>query len=422
MTTHNTSASTGTADIAAAVVFQRDLYLYWWAARELGELALTTRGYLARPALRRLRAQWPVSDDDRAEADDPRLYYLRRLLERLGLLRPSTEATKAGGHVLLVAAESAVMARYLAHPLAERIRICARLWVAGGWWHDGRLAGVATGLHTPMPPRIALTRRRLLETLAATEPNNPIDIPGMAQPLVHAPRIIGATAGRRKPRDIAEERNETMRAALDGPLQWMGLVVRGEPDALDERRLVVSEAALALRAEASEASEAPDAHVYESPGKVIIQPNLDIVVYPPLTAPTLFALDSCATRGSLERVAHYRLTRDGLAQAQRLGWADEEVTRRLEELAGVPLPGNVRVRLADWARAANRIALTPRATLLSTTTPALLDALLADRHGRNWVVRRLGPTLALTHTDEIESVRRWLLERGELPAVESADC
>ncbi len=73
-----------TADIESAIAFQRDLYLYWRAAREIGELTLTSRGFLARSTLRRLRAQWPISHDDRAEADDPRLYYLRRLLERLG--------------------------------------------------------------------------------------------------------------------------------------------------------------------------------------------------------------------------------------------------------------------------------------------------------------------------------------------------
>ena len=46
-------------DVEEAAAFQRDLYLYWSAARELGELALTTRGFLTRSALRRLRSQWP---------------------------------------------------------------------------------------------------------------------------------------------------------------------------------------------------------------------------------------------------------------------------------------------------------------------------------------------------------------------------
>jgi hypothetical protein len=120
-------------------------------------------------------------------------------------------------------------------------------------------------------------------------------------------------------------------------------------------------------------------------------------------------------------VAHYRLTKSDVTRARQQGWSDEELARRLEALTGQPLPGAVRVRLGDWARAADRIRLTPRATLLSTATPALLDALLADRAAREWVVRRLGPTLALISAEEIEAVRRWLLAHGELPAVEQPE-
>lgn len=400
--------------VEEAATFQRDLYLYWWAARELGELGLTSRGFLTSPTLRRLRAQWPATDDDRTEASDPRRYYLRRLLERLGLLRVPTEPSKVSANGGLVAADAEIMARFLAHPLAERLRICTRLWVAGGWWPDGKPTRVAIGLQTPIHPRIAVARRRLIEMLAAMEPGNPVEIPGVQLVENHAPRIIGATT-RHKPRDIADERNEAMRAALAGPLQWMGLVVRRNTGEPGERRMVASHAMLALR------TEPDDATVLETPGRVIIQPNLDIVAYQPLTAPTLFTLDRCATRVSLDRVAHYRLTRSDVTQAQQDGWSEDDIAQRLEALTEGPLPGTVRVRLADWTRAANRIRLTPQVTLLTTSTSELLDTLLADRAARGWVSRRLGPTLALAHTDKLESLRRWLLARGELPAVESVE-
>ncbi len=401
-------------DLEEVVTFQRDLYLYWWAARESGELALTSRGFLTRPALRRLRAHWPHSRDDRPEANDPRRYYLRRLLERLGLLRVPSEPSKTSANGGLVAADAQMMARFLAHPLAERLRICMRLWVAGGWWPDGKPTSVAIGLHTPIQPRIALARRRLIEVLAALEPGSPVEIPGVPMAEDHTPRIIGA-ATRRKPRDIADERNEAMRAALAGPLQWMGLVVRRDTSGSGERRMVASRGVLALR------NEPDDTTVRESPGRIIVQPNLDIVAYQPLTAPTLFTLDSCATRVSLDRVARFRLTRNDVTRAQHNGWSEDDIAQGLETLTESPLPGSVRVRLADWTRAASRIRLTPQVTLLTTSTEALLDTLLADRAGHGWVLRRLGPTLALVQTSEIESLRRWLLARGELPAVESAE-
>lgn len=411
MTMDDTDA---TADIEQLVAFQRDMYLLWWAAREVGELALTSRGFLTRSTLRRLRAQWPVSNDDRAEGDDLRFYYLRRLLERLGLLQTSSEQHARLGSTRLVAAEPAMMARFLSHPLAERVRICTRLWVAGGWWPDSRQSSVATSLHTPVQPRIALARRRLIEMLAAIEPGSPLDIPGVPTVTDHSPRIVGATVTRRKPRDIAEERSETMRAALAGPLLWMGLVVRRASGVPGSQQLTVSSGILALR------NESDNVPLKETSGRVVIQPNLDIVAYQPLAAPTLFTLDSCASRSSLERVAHYHLTRADVARAQQYGWSEDEIVRRLETLSGSVLPGSVRVRLADWKRAASRIRLTPRATLLTTSTPALLDALLADRNARGWVLRRLGPALALVQASELDSVRHWLLAHGELPAVESA--
>jgi XPB/Ssl2-like helicase family protein len=400
-------------DIEEAVAFQRDLYLYWWATREIGELALTSRGFVARPALRRLRAQWPMSNDDRPEADDARLYFLRRLLERLGLLHASSKRNVGtSATVELQAAGSATMARYLSHSLAERLRICTRLWVAGGWWPEGSLAGVAAGLQAPVQPRIALARRRLIEMLAAQDPGSPVEIAGVPTATTYAPRIIGATAIRRKPRGIAEERHQTMRAGLMGPLHWIGLVVWRETPATVERQLVVGHGMLALR------REPDDAAIHEACGRVIIQPNLDVLAYQPLSAPALFTLDQCAARGKLDRVAHYKLTRESVIRAQQGGWSEDETARRLAELSGGPLPGNVRVRLADWTRAASRVRLTSNAAVLTTATSKVLDALMSDRNARALVVRRLGPAMALIAPADVETVRRWLLAHGELPAVD----
>lgn len=450
-----TDEAPATTEIEVAIDFQRDLYLYWWAVRAIGGLPLTTRGYIARPALRRLREQWPTqgipgaSAKEPSEQEDPRQYFIRRLLERLGLLRIATPAlegrgdaaqansrgrdagnplparrrmaermpSREGAGVLLVAAEPAMMARFVAHPLAERLRICTRLWVAGGWWPDGKPTGEALGLHAPLPPRIAVTRRRLVELLAASQPGSPMELPGVNAATDYAPRIVGATAAtatHRKPHDIAEERQQTMRAALNGPLRWLGLVTRGEATPGSVAWLATA-AALALRND----PDAITALVQETPGRVVIQPNLSIIAYPPLTAPTLLMLDGCAGRGAFDRVAHYTLTRETVTRAQQSGWSDDEIARRLEELSGTPLPGTVRVRLADWTRAASRIRLTEHATLLSTTTPAVLDALLANQTTSRWVERRLGPTLALIAADHLEAVRRWLLAHGELPAVDT---
>jgi len=155
----------------------------------------------------------------------------------------------------------------------------------------------------------------------------------------------------------------------------------------------------------------------ERAGRVIVQPNLAVVTYPPLTAPILFTLDTCAEVTALEMVARYQLTREAFARARRFGWNAAEVAARLEALTSTPLPTNVRVTLADWERHIERVRLTPNVCVLEVREAAVLDALLADGSTSTWIVRRLTPTAALLRHDAVEAVRAWLLKRGELPAV-----
>ncbi len=152
------------------------------------------------------------------------------------------------------------------------------------------------------------------------------------------------------------------------------------------------------------------------------QSDLTLIAYAPHTAPELLTLDLCAARETLDQAARYRLTRQSFARARALGWDAAQATTRLERLTGAPLPGPARVALTDWERAASRLRLTEGATLLEVPSAQTLDALLADRAGAAWVLRRLTPTAALIHPDDAPHARAWLLRRGHLPAmVEAAD-
>lgn len=431
MTESDASAAAGRdPGLVEAVRCQRDLYLVWRSAAESGGLALTSRSYLTRTALRGLRAQLAAADGpstpadgtDVSEAEDVRLHFLRRLLQRLGLLRlaPHTPLTSAdeprrsdGGR--LIAAEREEMARYLDHPLAERLRICARLWVAGGWWPDqpdGR--GAPPRVMTPAPPRLAVARRRLLDALAAA-------VPGAAYPL---PPLRGETAAQRRSR--AQGRAGVQRpsvatrmatqggdaalqaAALRGPLAWLGFVTleQGQTGGPSQAYHVCAPAR-ALRPD----EPAPD--LSETHGRLVALPNLTLVAYAPLTAPALLALDTCAERQSLETTARYTLTRAAFARA---GWGAEATAKRLGALTGDALPQNVRATLADWERRVERLRLTRDAHVLTVDDAAVLDALLADRAAAAWVRRRLTPTAALLADDGVLDVRSWLLRRGHLPA------
>jgi hypothetical protein len=414
------------AGLAEAVRLQRDLYLYWDGAARLGGVPLTTRGLVARPALRRLLE--PLGADDGGEAspdapenERPRAFFLRRALERLGLLRLAGE----GDARKLEAAETRIMARYLARTLAERVELLARLWATGAWWPDHPERGELPGLMAPLPPALARARRRALEAVSGAAPGVPLSLTPTIPGRERLPRIAGQT-GRSHARDRrgpsrSQARllalaggDETLAAALAGPLTWLGLARwDGERAAW-----VAGLPSLALRG----GQEPPAEDFAEAHGRVVAQSDLTLIAYAPLTAPELLTLDLCATRETLDQAARYRLTRQSFARARALGWDAAQATARLERLTGAPLPSPMRVALADWERAASRLRLTEDATLLEVPSAQTLEALLADRAGAAWVIRRLTPTAALIHPDDAPHARAWLLRRGHLPAmVEAAD-
>ncbi|HEY7020486.1 MAG TPA: helicase-associated domain-containing protein [Ktedonobacterales bacterium] len=397
--------------LSAAARFQRDLYLYLRAAREMEGLPLTTRGYVSRPALRRVRALLRAADGhalgepdaDLAEVDDSRLFFLRRLLERLGLLSRDEAAERATQR--LVVTPSDQIASWFARPLVERLRICARVWVAGGWWPDASDTRAAVpGVMTPAAPRFALARRHLIESLAMMRLGETGTIPAATTHGRPARKSPGVRVRHTTP--APEVDTETTRAALTGPLVWLGFA-RLSAGKLDE---YIAEAACGALASSA------DIELVEAHGRVTIQPDLSIVAYPPLTAPLLVALDLYADLQRLDRVARYKLSRVALARSGRGSWDVDALAERLERLTESPLPDNIRVTLRDWQRKGERLRVIEDAVVLELDDAALLDALLADRATRGWIERRLGAAVALIAPGHVADVRAWLLRHGELPA------
>src|SRR5260221_8040331 len=88
MSTTDETAQQALPGIAEAVRFQRDLYLYWQCVGAAGGLALTSKLYVSRPALRRVRARLSAAHgallptQDVPQGGDAQLLYLRPPLER----------------------------------------------------------------------------------------------------------------------------------------------------------------------------------------------------------------------------------------------------------------------------------------------------------------------------------------------------
>lgn len=423
--------------LAEATRFQRDLYLYWRTACALGSLPLTSRRYVTRPTVRRLRAALALDpgsvpaapDDDRAEGEDPRLFFLRRLLERLGLLRLSADGTR------LEPGPAEEMERYLALSLAARLRTDVRLWVAGGWWPDKPdPRAEPPRIRVPAPPRLALARRRLVEALSALEPGTTIALSSAeagpknrlhARSILPRLRILphatsapnALSLASLPPDDLA-----TARSALDGPLRWLGLITASTTGETPESPHAGA-AVLAVRAGegAEPGPEEASLLLREVGGRVVIQPDASIIALPPLTAPTLVTLDRYADEVSLDTTARYRLSEAALARALSRGWDVARVTADLEALSGAPLPGNIATLLGDWARRSERVRLLPDTVILEVPRPALLDALQREAGAREWIERRLTPTAALLRPESVGAVRAWLLRHGEFPALTGTD-
>lgn len=409
--------------LAVAIRLQCDLYLYWSGVSRAGGVALTSRGYVSRPALRRVRddlaAGEPAphlgaaAESDAAEADLPRLLFLRRALERLGLLSVRGE----GEQLRLEAAETRAMARFLARPLAERSRMLVRLWMGGAWWPD-RLdprAGLP-GLLMPAAPRVAIARRRLIEELAALNPGDLAPSPQATRPGRAAPAAHGRVARRpaaRRPvaRPAAAASDDSAHEALAGPLTWLGAAIWDA--GAGEWRVGLPGGAL----REGRASDEPPPDLPERHGRVVAQSDLSVIAYPPFSGPELLTLDLCAEREAVSQTARYRLSRAACATAREFGWDAVEVARRLERLIGAPPPDALRVTLGDWERLASRLRLESGLSLLETATPDTLDALLADRASAAWGIHRLTPTAATLAPDAALRVRAWLLRHGLLPAL-----
>jgi hypothetical protein len=422
--------------LAAAAEFQRDLYLLWRVVREQsGGLPLAAHGLLSRAALRQVVAALNLKHEGehgKSEQEMPRLLFLRGLAQALGLL------------VVRNAALHAENARsYFALPLAQRVERCYTCWLEGTFWNELLwLPGVTL---RPAPPPLEPARpevRRGRVGVLALARAQAVGVwvsraavlalarlrPGGHHVLAQrgGPGSEAATAGKPfgwefRVRGVwlspREERAQVeagfVAAVMEGPLHWLGLVDLDAPSGqppLAYRLTTTGQALLGQGAWPPELLE-------QQAGRLIVQPNFDLVALAPVQEATLLFLDEVAERQSLEQVAQYRLTRERWLHALQQGASAATLIQRLEALAQAPLPQNLRYSLLEWERQARRVRLTRAVALLEVREAALLDGFLAEPTLATFIVRRLTPTAALVERRRLPALYEALLERGELPKV-----
>jgi hypothetical protein len=205
-----------------------------------------------------------------------------------------------------------------------------------------------------------------------------------------------------------------IRATLSGPLRWLGLVEVKEEDRPETFRIIPH------IAEITGDAVPPSEDVVW--GRLVVQPNFELIALAPVSEALLVRLDRFAERMRLEQIAQYRLTKASVTRAIQMGLRAETIQQQLEEAAGgsAAIPQNISYSLVEWERQARRIELWPRITLLEVDDPALLDELFDDEQTRPFFGRRVAPQLAEVKAEHLDAMQTLLWQRAYLPALASA--
>ena len=157
-------------------------------------------------------------------------------------------------------------------------------------------------------------------------------------------------------------------------------------------------------------------------GRLVVQPNFELIALAPVSEALLVNLDRFAERARLEQIAQYRLTKASVTRAVQMGLRAETIQQQLEQAAGgsTAIPQNISYSLVEWERQARRIELWPRVALLEVDEAALLNELFADEQTRSLFGRRVAPLLAEVKTEHMDALQTLLWQREYMPALASA--
>lgn len=416
---------------------QRDLYRYWSLVSTMREgMPLVNSRLLSRTALRQVVDQLSPAgasliEQIRTEADVPYLLFIRLLLMKLGLL------SERRGTLSAMPADT-----FFSLPLLERARLCYRTWLDTTFWNELAYLPDVVARPGPMPldpahEEVVRSRKQVMERVLAERVGVWHELPAfiartkLYTPYLLFPRQNGKRAERYTTGDNPYNwdfrlrrgwltpregwylvEGGFIRAIVSGPLNWLGLTNLDSQDHPDAFRLVPDIAFIT--------SETPSQINEPSWGRLVVQPNFEVIALAPVSEALLLNLDRFAERIRLEHVAQYRLTKASVTRAIQAGLHAETIQQTLEQAAGGSIPQNVQYSLVEWERQARRIELWRGVTLLEVDDPAFLDALFADAQIRPLFGRRLAPLLAEVLTDQLPAIQEILWQQDYLPALVSA--
>jgi Helicase conserved C-terminal domain len=440
-------AATMSDTLESARALQRTLYLYWSSIVAQREgLSLLANGLLTRTSLKLIVDAMEEhkgqdeqgketrfqrnADSPRSEIEVPNLYFLRLLLMQLGLLQVNNTTLKA-----------ASANAFFALPFIERMRRCYQLYLETPFWNELAFLPEINVRPGPAPlepaySEVMQARKAILERIRL-EPvkewrdiqsfiaRTKLYIPYLLFPRQYGPRAERYSSGSnpygwdfRLRRGWLTHREGWhmveggfIRAMVGGPLYWLGLVE------LDREEYPTQFRPLPALFLMLQDDDERFSFLEEQPGRLIVQPNFEVIALAPVSEVLLMLLDRFAERVSLDLVAHYKISKASITRAIQRGLRVEDIVRQLEQATGSELPQNVRYSLAEWERQARRIEIWQNKTLLEVDDELLLDKLLADEHYRTFFGRRLAPRLIEVLTNHLASVQTLFWQQNDLPAL-----
>lgn len=414
-------------------VLLANLYLYWDYLRR-SPVPLTKTGLVPKRLLRvindLLLAPYSIAGGTGGEAESTCLFELRQLLAALGLVQSDGGTLQAAGEGALNIPE------FWAWPRTRQIAACLAAWPTLGGGMPSYEAS-AYGAHPEHARQGVLKALKAMPMARWFEPEELLDRLRVDDTNFLLPERGRVEASRatwyNSPRNSAiyGKRSDILarfdameiafvRSCLTGLLHQAGVVDLGyDGDQLRAFRLTPPGSAFLGVDGAPQIAEAGEGY---GSGKVVVQPSFQVLAMGPVGLDVLARLDLCAEREQADRAAFsYRLSRESVYRAQRLGLEAAGVIRLLEEISAVELPQNVRRSLEEWGALHERIVFRSGVSLLQAATPELLRQLLEDPATGKLLARVVAPRVALVAEKQPDRLVAALLEKGLLPAISGAD-